>query len=405
MQKIIIEKPYRFVPPHAGTWWPSVFQRLNLYGIYLRRAEKVVSHECRHVERLRASIDAGHGVLLTPNHCRTADPLVMGFLARAARTNVFAMASWHLFNQNRWSGWAIRMMGGFSVYREGIDRQAIDTAIEILVSAKRPLIIFPEGTTSHTNDYLHALLDGVAFVARVAAKRRAKAASSGKVVVHPVGIRYVLRGDYLPAAEALLDELESRLSWQSQRRLPLVERVAKIGTALLVLKEVEYFGEPQSGSLRERMQKLIDRLLLPGEVEWLGKPQTGSVNGRVKNLRMMIMPEMVQGTLAPAEHARRWRVLSDLQLAQSVASYPPQYLRGQPSAERVVEVLERFDEDFNQRASVLGNLHVILEVDESLVVSPERDRDCRSDPLMQAIDARLRAMLIRQAAESTAQSE
>jgi hypothetical protein len=342
---------------------------------------------------------------LTPNHCRTADPLVMGFLARAAQTHVFAMASWHLFNQNRWSGWAIRMMGGFSVYREGIDRQAIDTAIEMLVSAKRPLIIFPEGATSHTNDYLHALLDGVAFVARVAAKRRAKAASGGKVVVHPVGIRYVLRGDYQPAAETLLDELESRLSWQSQRHLPLAERVTKIGIALLLLKEVEYFGEAQSGSLRERMRKLVDKLLVPGEIEWLGKPQTGPVNARVKNLRMKIMPGMVQGTLDAAEHARRWRTLADLQLAQSVASYPPKYLRGQPSAERIVEVLERFDEDFNQRATVLGNLHVILEVDEPIVVSPERDRNCEADPLMEAIDSRLRAMLVRQAAESAAQPE
>jgi hypothetical protein len=120
---------------------------------------------------------------------------------------------------------------------------------------------------------------------------------------------------------------------------------------------------------------------------------------------MKIMPGMVQGTLDAAEHARRWRTLADLQLAQSVASYPPKYLRGQPSAERIVEVLERFDEDFNQRATVLGNLHVILEVDEPIVVSPERDRNCEADPLMEAIDSRLRAMLVRQAAESAAQPE
>ncbi|MFN9371316.1 MAG: hypothetical protein ACK6D3_05460 [Planctomycetaceae bacterium] len=42
------------------------------------------------------------------------------------------MASWHIFMQ----GWKQRLFsrigGGFSVYREGLDRQALNTAIEIL---------------------------------------------------------------------------------------------------------------------------------------------------------------------------------------------------------------------------------------------------------------------------------
>ena len=71
-------------------------------------------------------------------------------------------------------------MGAFSVNREGVDRQAINMAIEILETAERPLIVFPEGAVSRTNDRLHALLDGVAFIARAAAKRRAKHVEGGK---------------------------------------------------------------------------------------------------------------------------------------------------------------------------------------------------------------------------------
>ena len=52
MQKIIIEKPYRFVSPHYGTWWPAFLQWSNVYALYLRRVERVVSYECRHVDRL-----------------------------------------------------------------------------------------------------------------------------------------------------------------------------------------------------------------------------------------------------------------------------------------------------------------------------------------------------------------
>ena len=125
--------------------------------------------------RCRESLDRGDGILLAPNHCRYADPLVLGWPARELRTHVYAMASWHLFNKGRFDAFAIRKMGGFSIHREGTDRQSLETAIDILATAERPLILFPEGTTNRTNDVLKPLLDGVSFIARSAARRRAKA--------------------------------------------------------------------------------------------------------------------------------------------------------------------------------------------------------------------------------------
>ncbi len=100
MQKIIIQKPYEFIAPHRGNWWPTFIQRFRLIDRWLRKSHGIVQYECRHTNRLRASLDAGHGILLTPNHCRPCDPVVMGFPAREAGTHVFAMASWHLFNQD-----------------------------------------------------------------------------------------------------------------------------------------------------------------------------------------------------------------------------------------------------------------------------------------------------------------
>ncbi len=189
MQNIIIEKPYDFIPPHRGNWWPSFIQTFHLIDIYLRRGQGVESYEVRHAERLQTSLAAGHGIMLTPNHCRPADPIAMGWLAREVKTHVFAMASWHLFHQDRFTSWAIHKMGGFSVYREGIDRRAIETAIDILSAAERPLILFPEGAVTRTNDKLSALLDGVAFIARSAARKRQKKSRDGRVVIHPVALK------------------------------------------------------------------------------------------------------------------------------------------------------------------------------------------------------------------------
>ena len=50
-------------------------------------------------------------------------------------------------------------------------RQAIDTAIDILVSKKRPLIIFPEGVMTRHNDLVSELMEGPSFIARQAASK------------------------------------------------------------------------------------------------------------------------------------------------------------------------------------------------------------------------------------------
>ena len=165
-----------------------MIKSFNLHAMWLKKNEGLKGFEIRNVGRLKKSLESGHGILLTPNHCRYADPLVFGWLAKAVKCNVYAMASWHLFNQSGFMAWAIRKMGGFSVYREGVDRQAIQMAIEILSSAERPLIIFPEGAITRTNDQLHALLEGVAFIARTAAKRRSREAAGKKVVMHPIAL-------------------------------------------------------------------------------------------------------------------------------------------------------------------------------------------------------------------------
>jgi 1-acyl-sn-glycerol-3-phosphate acyltransferase len=400
MQKIIIEKPYRFRPPYRGTIWSSLIQRFNLFTRFLRRKEGVVKHEVRHLDRLQKSLQAGHGVLITPNHCRTADPLVMGWIAKAASCHFYAMASWHLFNQDWFTSWAIHKMGGFSVNREGIDRQAINMAVEILDTAERPLVIFPEGAVTRTNDQLHALLDGVAFIARTAAKRRKRRSPDQKVVVHPVALKYLFEGDLEVAADQVLTEIEQRLSWQPQRELPLMPRLIKVGMALLALKELEYFETVQEGSLEHRMERLIEHLLLPLEEEWLGQRQQGSVIPRIKSLRMKILPGMVRREVDEDERQRRWKQLADLYLVQQISCYPPQYLSKLPSRDRILETLQRFEEDLTDQVQVQGALKVVIEIGEAIEVSSERDRQAEVDPLMHQVETSLQGMLDELAKES-----
>ena len=168
-------------------------------------------------------------------------------------------------------------------------------------------MIFPEGVISRTNDRLNALMEGTALIARSAAKKRAAATPPGQVVVHPVALRYTFGGSIDKALGRRSTIIESRLSWRPQRSLPLIDRITKVGLALLGLKEVEYLGTTQQGDIFERADRLINHLLVPLEEEWLQSRSDGSVVMRVKKLRTAILPELVSGELTEVERERRCR--------------------------------------------------------------------------------------------------
>ncbi len=394
MQNVLIEKPYNFVPRIKAAWPQRWYCNLGLYKRPLRKLQGVVKYECRGLEKLHASIAAGHGILLTPNHPRTADPMLMCHLAQQVRCSFYAMASWHLFNQGWFSRWVIRLMGAFSVNREGLDRQAVDEAIEILQTAERPLVIFPEGTTSRTNDRLMSLMEGPAFIARTAAKRRAKA-NGGKVVVHPIGIKYVFEGDIEKTCGSVLTRLETEfLDWQPSPGMPLIDRLIKVGNGLLALKERQHGIENPAGSHRQRQDAMIDRLLQPLEQEWLGGSQApDGIAIRIKSLRMKIFPEMTRNQLSPNERQRRWQQLENTYLAQQIDCYPENYVIDHPTVDRILETVEKFEEDITDRCTVHGHLKSIIVIDDAIEVAAQRQRGVDEDPLITNIRERLESML------------
>jgi hypothetical protein len=212
-------------------------------------------------------------------------------------------------------------------------------------------------------------------------------------VVHPVAIRYFFDGDIEATAPPVLREIERRLTWHPQDHLPLRERIARIGGALLALKEIEYLGAPQPGTIGERIQGLIDRLLVPLENEWVKGRREREIIARVKLLRTAIVPEMVSGALDETEMQRRWRHLADMYLAQQLSCYPPDYLAADPTPERYLETIERFEEDLTDKAKLHPPMHAVVMVGEAIEIPPDRTRGAEGDPLMGAIREQLESML------------
>lgn len=391
MQDIILEEPYKFVPPIESDWWCWLV-RFRLRG-YLRRVFQVHTFECRDVAKLRASIDDGKSIILAPNHCRLSDPMVMGVLSREAGTELFAMASWHLFKESYYQSFMIRRMGAFSVYREGNDRQAVNQAIEVLLAGRRPLVIFPEGAVSRHCDLLMDLMDGPAFIARQASKRRIKA-GKGPVVIHPIAIRYSYDGDVEKAVLPDIQAFERRFSWQAQTQLTITQRLGRIGEALLSLKEIEYLGHARTGDPHERANRLIHEVLTGLEEKWGTKGKERGIVARVKTLRSVMLPDMIEKKVSAEERAARWRDLAACYYVQQIAHYPKGYIGGgNDLPERILETIERMEEDFTDYSRYHGPLHCTIQVGDPIEVSPQRDRGADQDPAMAATAEQIQGML------------
>jgi 1-acyl-sn-glycerol-3-phosphate acyltransferase len=393
MHEIIVEKPYRFMEPHRGDWIPFVFDKLRLVDRFLHRYQGITSYEVRGIEHLKESLRQGNGIILTPNHCRYSDPMVLGWLIRPLGVYPYTMASWHLF-QRPLQAWSIRLCGGFSVNREGIDRQALDTAVGAIVEGKRPLIVFPEGTVFRNNDLLQPLLDGVFFIARSAARRRAK---QGKppAVIHPIALKYLFRGDVVRTVTPVVETLESRFTWYRpiQQRAPMLQRVSRLSHAFLASKELEHLGEVGSGSILQRRSDLIEHLLTSVENRWLAKNGSERILPRIKALRMKMLPELLaEGKNESIKQEIRCD-LNRIYVAQQIASYPEGYLDPPIRDTRLLETVEQLEEDILDRARIHRPLHVVIEVGPAIEVSEERPQKNGTDPLLIEVDSQLRKML------------
>ncbi len=123
-------------------------------------------------------VAAGHGVLITPNHCTYSDPYLLHDAADRAGTAAYFMTAWQVFGRSSWiTRYVLQKHGAFTVDRDGADRQAFRTAVEILQGKPEPLVLFPEGEMYHLGDQITPFHEGAAAIA-LAAARKAESASS-----------------------------------------------------------------------------------------------------------------------------------------------------------------------------------------------------------------------------------
>ena len=392
MQNIFIEKPYQFIRPLMSKSVAHFFNNRLIHIPLLRFTESIIGIESRGVDRLRNSIEAGHAVLMVGNHPNVSDPVAIYDLVRQAGSPIFAMASWHLFNQTKLHTAIIRLYGGYSINREGLDRESINFSISNLQNNVRPVLMFPEGATTRTNEALMPFLEGPTFIARTVARRRNK--TGLKTVIHPIAFRYRHVGDFdkdfdrliVPAEEMLgLSPMgnERRNEESNERRNEKpVTRVQAALDAMVARKENE-FGISGDASLEpfERRQRLADAVMDQAELRCFGEQSNEDFANRIRNVRAHAFPEILTNELSAEEKAVRWRDLERTYLAWQMASYPRDYLKGNPSNERILEIAAKVLEDLTDQRQLVGRQKVIIECCEAIEVPVAKHRGSEPDPL------------------------
>lgn len=360
--------PPRWWEPKLTPWWVRMSRGYRRRQ--LEQQQLLDSIEVTNGEIVRQAINAGKGVLITPNHSVHYDAPCLYVAMDRFDLPLYFLTAWQVFGMaTRFERIAMQRLGCFSIDRESTDRQAFKQSVQILQEKPHPLVIFPEGDIYHTTDVVTEFRDGAAAIALTAAKRAAR-----PIVVVPCGIKFWYLDD--PSANLLstMRRIEERLFLRTDQNMPLADRIHRLAEAALALKELDYLGQTREGRLRDRIRHLLDAVLLQLETRHGIQHRGESPPARVKTLRQAVIAKLNE----PATPASPGDVLAerlgmdmeDLFFVVQLYSYRGDYLADQPTIERLAETVDKFEEDILGRdyPEVRGHRRVSIRFGNPLEV-------------------------------------
>lgn len=354
------------------------------------------------LDHLADALREKQGVLLTPNHSFHWDSHCLLEAAERLATPFYIMTAWQVFAMSGWfERTSMQRCGCFSVDREGSDLQAAKTSVEILQERPHPLVVFPEGDVYHTNDRITPFRDGAAAMALIAARKSAR-----PIVVIPVAIKRWYQADPTPSLLRTVESLERELYWRPRRQELLVDRILGVAGGLLALKEIEYLRVAQTGELAERTRNLAEFILGSAEQRHGITARAAPLPERVKEVRRRVIQQRQEarsngtpnkpGQLPRIEQQRAWQAdMDDMFLVTQLYSYPGDYLRADPTWERMAETLDKLEEDALEAAypTVHGSRRVVVRFDAPIAVPCGKERRWTAGELTTLLQTRVQTML------------
>ena len=366
-QPLIDQFPYRFYRPKFGRFWWHAGRPFNRSRL-LRREHMVVDLDVQGLEHVRPLLGRGDGILIAPNHPDRADPGTFFEASHRLGRQFAYLAGYQLFQGL--ARHVLPRIGVFPIDREGTDLRAFKAGVEILVQARYPLVIFPEGEIYHTCDRLTPIREGAAAFASTASRRLADRGKTVWIVPAAVKYRFLESTDPLPALVEVMGRLEVRFSWWPRTDLTIVDRIYAYAEGLLALKELELLGSARAGPIKERIATLRDSILDRIEDKHVGKRRVDTVPVRIKELRRVCLEALTRPGLTTDQVEGLRRDLNDIFVALQLFSYPGDYVRAEPTLERIAETLLKFEQDLlgNEAAVPRGPRRAIIRFGEPIDV-------------------------------------
>jgi 1-acyl-sn-glycerol-3-phosphate acyltransferase len=343
MRRLRNDLPYTFRPPRVKEWLRPLALEINR-RVHLGRKFNVTKIREEGFERVRELCEAGHSLMLAPNHSDHSDPHVMMEIASRHALRPYFMGAREIFEVSTIAGWALQSVGVFSVDRDGPDLSAIKTAISLLERGTDPMVIFPEGEIYHHHRRLDPLNEGVASILL---KGAARLSGGKKAFLVPVGLRFFHDPSVENTFRDRLSRLEDRIGWTPKPAMPMNERVLRLATGVLALKETEFLGRAGTGLIHERLSQLCENMLAEVEARYPKDAKATTPPERVRALRYRIRRRLLDAGNPPS-NVEREVLLDDLDrvfTGLQAHSYIGDYLLVDPSLDRSAEMIMKLEED------------------------------------------------------------
>ncbi len=322
------------------------------------------------------------GVLITPNHPGHADAECMIAASEIVGVPFHFMTAWQVFAAHGWFGqWIMQKHGCFSVDREGADREAFRTAVDIIQNKKNPLLVFAEGEVYHQNDRVTPFREGAAAMAIMAVKK-----ADRPIYAIPAATKYRYIEDPTPALLDIMDRLEAKVLWRPNRTRSLRDRVYRLADGLIALKEIEYLGCANTNdNLPDRIETLANHILCTLEERYGIHTLAASGRGidrttpeRVKDIRAaaLVKYDETYGSIEERDHEAQVQIshdLDDVFLVVQLFSYPGDYLHEDAPIERLAETIDKFEEDVlgKPTASIHAKRNAVVSFGEPILVEKD----------------------------------
>ena len=310
-----------------------------------------------------------------------------------------------------WLGWFFSRMGGIPIHRgKRLDLKALKTVREYLADGQFPFTIAPEGATNGHGEIVSPLEPGTAQIAFWTVEDLQKANRPERVILLPVGLKYLYPDPDWAALDRLMSQLEADCglpvrSFAYPNKVGIddyYQRLITLAQHLLTRMEEFYHRfynqklaldsvqapDDVSSAIAQRLSQILEGALEVGE-RFFGLPSTGSIITRCRRLEeagwsyiyrddfkaMQNLPPLEKG-LADWIADEASLQMRHMRLVESFVAVSGSYVKENPTFERFAEttlimfdMVERVKGTKVPCRPKLGTRHAVITIGDPIDVN------------------------------------